>query len=81
MADNIDRDALRRSAADECMTPDQLDLYLRIGEQDRDVYTRLYRCIAKRIEPAERSKDRQRVLLLAPRMAWNAERCCFISAT
>ncbi|MFP3647285.1 hypothetical protein [Paraburkholderia sp. SIMBA_054] len=53
MTDNIDRDALIRSAADECMTPDQFDQFVRIGEQDRDVYTRFYRCIAKRIPPAE----------------------------
>ncbi|MFP3558734.1 hypothetical protein SB861_49985 [Paraburkholderia sp. SIMBA_049] len=53
MPDDIDRDALIRSAADECMTPAQLDQFVGIGEQDRGVYTRFYRCIAKRILPAD----------------------------
>lgn len=42
---------LMHEAADECMSPDQRDLFDKIGEGDPDVYARLFRCATKRLNP------------------------------
>lgn len=42
--------ALLHAAADECMSPDQRNLFDSLGAHDADVYERLFRCVAKRID-------------------------------
>ena len=51
--DEIDIGPLVCGAADECMSPDQRNLFEQLGTRDVDVYSRLYRCVLKRI-PANR---------------------------
>lgn len=36
------------AAADECMSPEQRNLFDAIGGDDPDVYARLFRCVVKR---------------------------------
>jgi hypothetical protein len=45
---------LMHAAADECMSPDQRDLFDQLGYGDKecDVYARLFRCILKRASTA-----------------------------
>lgn len=43
-----------RSAADECMSPEQRNLFEKLGGDDPDVYARFYRCVVKRVSPDER---------------------------
>lgn len=42
---------LMHASADECMSPDQRDLFDQIGANDPDVYARLLRCAVKRVNP------------------------------
>ncbi|MBR7942330.1 hypothetical protein [Burkholderia cenocepacia] len=39
---------LMHEAADECMSPDQRDLFDVLGANDPDVYARLFRAVSKR---------------------------------
>jgi hypothetical protein len=46
---------LMHHAADECMSPDQRDLFDKLGsgDNDSDVYERLFRCVLKRAPGAQ----------------------------
>lgn len=54
--DEINTVQLMLNAADECMAPDQRDLFEQLGRKDTDVYARLFRCIVKRVPPDEQSE-------------------------
>lgn len=47
---------LMHAAADECMSPEQRDLFdaLGFGDKDSDIYARLFRCVMKRAPEGKR---------------------------
>lgn len=49
----IDTVQLMRSAADECMAPEQRKVFEELGKRDTDIYARLFRCVVKRVPPDE----------------------------
>lgn len=47
--DTMTEGSLMHAAADECMSPEQRDLFDMLGRCDSDVYARLLRCTVKRL--------------------------------
>jgi hypothetical protein len=57
---------LMHAAADECMSPDQRNLFdqLGFGDKDCDIYARLFRCVLKRAHPDHSGDGSEGVALL-----------------